>query len=107
MRAILFRNFLKHKVKLTEREIFLKYRASRIEGRYTAEGAESAEGRAEEDRGRVREMGKLSVLRGLGGRGTELRIEGRVYRRDRAEIGQRAGQRRAGGGLEKWESLVF
>jgi hypothetical protein len=46
-------------------------------------------------------MGKLGILRGLRGKSIKLRIEGRVYRRDRTEIGQRSGQRRTGGELGK------
>jgi hypothetical protein len=46
----------------------------RIRAVYTAEGAESAEGRAEEDKGRVRGIKKLSILRRLRGNNTKLRI---------------------------------
>jgi hypothetical protein len=52
---------------------------------YTAEGAESAEVRTEEGKERVRDIGKLNILRGLRESNTKLRIR-KIYT---AEIGQR------------------
>jgi hypothetical protein len=51
-------------------------------------------------------MGKLSVLRGLGGKGYRVAQLGQGLPQ-RAQRAQRAGQRRTEGELGKWESLVF